>query len=60
VRRGSFYSAANRRQNFVDMNTDSRGAALAAERCTIETAELILGLKRRHIQAMAARGQRAA
>lgn len=29
----------------------------AAERCTIEQAELILGLKRRNIQAMAARGQ---
>ena len=28
-----------------------------AERCTIETAELILGLKRRNIQAMAARGE---
>jgi hypothetical protein len=27
------------------------------ERCTIETAELILGLKRRNIQAMAARGE---
>jgi hypothetical protein len=27
------------------------------ERCTIKTAELILGLKRRNIQAMAARGE---
>jgi hypothetical protein len=27
------------------------------ERCTIETAELILGLKRRNIQAKAARGE---
>jgi hypothetical protein len=31
-------------------------AAPLAERCTIETAQLILGLKRRNIQAMAARG----
>ncbi len=28
-----------------------------AERCTIETAELILGLKRRNIEAKAARGE---
>ena len=28
-----------------------------AERCTIETAELILGIKRRNIQARAARGE---
>jgi hypothetical protein len=30
---------------------------IIAERCTIETAELILGLKRRNIQAMSARGE---
>ena len=32
-------------------------SAPLAERCTIETAELILGLKRRNIQARAARGE---
>ena len=32
------------------------GAVVSAVRCTIEKAELILGLKRRNIQAKAARG----